>query len=254
MVHLGSDNAPNPPGSRRRVQQFLQEIPAPFALFRWAATSIILPEVWSLQTVAVEVLPKILTDMTLDGPTESSISSPLPPPFDTVILLTMQSGLPLPREPTLWTSMETLLFGALEPRAIRILVVCFRKVRLSEAIMDPPSLLFAMSIMELAKLSCPTALQFIIIILLNTLPLLRNRMLTWSPPLIPTLPEWQLTQEITKARFRFVRMEQCLPRLAALLVPALPITMAVFISGLLLDLDRMTLETTPSRLHTETAF
>lgn len=115
--------------------------------------------------MAVEVLPRTATDLTLPGPT-------VPRHLLQVALLIIQSGeSDVPTELTLWTTTAVLLFGLLEPPNIRILSSRFRKVRAIPDVPTPLSDLPPIMSVDFAKADPPFALQVIITILLTVITL-----------------------------------------------------------------------------------
>lgn len=203
--------------------QLLQSILVMLAPFCPAATRTMLPVVCVLQTVVEVVLPKMLKDLTLSGP---SLLTSLP-----VILLIIQSGEKALAALTLWTPIPKFEFRKLPPRATPIFGDRSRKVFRVLIAPSPVTLLFPIRIAVLAISPPPRILQLIIIILLSSLELLARA--TPTPVLVPVLRAPQLTQETIRAVFSPMPSENPLHKLAAILPAAFPLKTSVLTTGLL---------------------
>lgn len=194
-----------------------------------AATNTILPVLWVLQTVAVEVLPRTEKSLT------ALVGTPPRLVVETLILLSTTSGaVSLLNALTLWTQNLVVRFGVLSEAPVTIFVSPLVRVPAKEeagAIKDE----FPISATELAISIPPRALVLIIIILLSTLPLDRSPMPTMLRLVMETLWAPQLTKSIIRTLPSAVLTAQPLLRLETILASPFPNMTPVLTTGALLE-------------------
>lgn len=184
-----------------------------------------LPAFSALQTVVVELLPRMLTRLTLLGEMEPRLLGTL--------LTSIKGSESVPKAATLCKVTREAEAGPVLGATTSRLGIPFPTSRVVLAAGAPMKPLDPTAETESVILFPPRALHLIIIILLTPRALLTSTMLVAPPPLTMTLPARQLTQETRKTVPGGILKAHPLPTLAIALTEAFPTTMPVLTMGLL---------------------
>lgn len=247
LVNLRFRSMLTAPDTWVRLMSTLKLMEVPLLCLSPAATTMMLPVLCDLQTVAVDVLPRMATDLTLDGPTFVSGPQCMPVeaqssavillvPMLTRMLLTTHSGRAfVPTEPLLWTATLTFVLGLFESESIRMFVTWFRSVLTKSAFPDPATLDASSMFSELVMPPPRVLLQLTRMMMPLTRAILRRSLICRLAPSLITTPRGvTLTNE--KARMdRRPPMStvKWFRALAAALSAAFRLTMSVLVTGLL---------------------